>query len=113
MVGNPDPSDGVKDFLIIGDDGLPTGSINFDQVQNAGADLAFKLAAHAGDEEKTRETLREALKIHGHEGIGYILMNAIPLLVDDILSPSFDIMQTATGANPRAKMAEIGGMNHE
>ena len=100
----------VNDFIIVGDDGLPVGSLNLEQLQNDGADLAFKLAAHAGDEQKTKATLREAVVKHGHEGIGYILMNAIPLLVDDILAPSFDLMQTATGADPRAKMAEIGGI---
>ncbi|WP_431710707.1 hypothetical protein [Glutamicibacter uratoxydans] len=103
--------DGINDFLIMGDDGLPVGSLNLEQVQNDGANLAFKLAAHAGDETKTRATLREALETHGHDGIGYVLMNAIPLLTDDILGPSFDVMQAATGADPRAKMAEIGGLN--
>lgn len=103
--------EGVNDFLIVGDDGLPVGSLNIEQLQDDGANLAFKLAAHAGDEAQTRATLREAIQQHGHESIGYILMNAIPLLVDDILAPSFDVMQTATGADPRAKMAEIGGIN--
>lgn len=102
--------EGVNDFLIMGDDGLPVGSIDLEQLQNDGANLAFKLAAHAGDEAKTKATLREAVETHGHEGIGYVLMNAIPLLTDDILGPSFDIMATATGTNPRAKMAEIGGI---
>ncbi|MGP5599917.1 hypothetical protein ACTXPG_14225 [Glutamicibacter arilaitensis] len=100
----------TTDFLIVGDDGLPVGSLNVEQLQNDGANLAFKLAAHAGDEAKTKATLREAVEAHGHEGIGYVLMNAIPLLTDDILGPSFDIMATATGTNPRAKMAEIGGI---
>ncbi|MGP5026773.1 hypothetical protein ACTXI4_16545 [Glutamicibacter ardleyensis] len=102
--------EGVTDFLIVGDDGLPVGSVNLEQLQNDGANLAFKLAAHAGDESKTRATLAEAVVKHGHEGIGYVLMNAIPLLTDDILGPSFDVMQAATKSDPRAKMAEIGGI---
>lgn len=103
--------EGVNDFIITGSNGLPVGSLKLDQLQDDGANLAFKLAAHAGDKAQTKATLREAIQQHGHESIGYILMNAIPLLVDDILAPSFDVMQTATGADPRAKMAEIGGIN--
>lgn len=100
----------TTDFLIVGDDGLPVGSLNLEQLQSDGANLAFKLAATAGDEAKTKATLREAVIKHGHEGIGYILMNAIPLLTDDILGPAFDVMQAATSTDPRAKMAEIGGI---
>ncbi|MGO2327636.1 hypothetical protein ACTXM3_18250 [Glutamicibacter arilaitensis] len=103
--------EGINDFLIVGDDGLPVGSLNLEQIQNDGANLAFQLAANAGDEAKTRATLREAIRHHGNDGIGYVLVNAIPLLVDDILGPSFDVMQSATRADPRAKMAEIGGLN--
>lgn len=105
--------EGINDFLIVGDDGLPVGSLNLEQIQNDGANLAFQLAANAGDEAKTRATLREAIRHHGNDGIGYVLVNAIPLLVDDILGPSFDVMQSATRADPAPKWQKLEDSTNE
>lgn len=100
----------TSNFIIITDDAsLPIGTMDVDKIQDDGLDLAFQLAAHSGDEDKTEQILAEQVEIHGPRGIGYVLMVAIKNLTNDILAGAFDVMEAATGTKPRAKMAEIAG----
>lgn len=99
-----------SNILIVDDSGMPIASMNPDQLQNDGADLAFRLAAHCGNEERTQQTLAQAITQHGTDSIGYVLTAAIRLLTDDILAGAFDVMAMTPGVDPRAKMAEIGGV---
>lgn len=98
----------MTDNVIITDEnGFPTGSMDVEQVQRDGLDLAFRLAAICGDETKTEQLLAGAVEQHGTEGIGYVLIAAIKHMTNDILDGAFDVMESATGAKPRTKMAEI------
>lgn len=97
-------------FIITDEKGIPSSSMDSDQIQNDGADLAFQLAANCGDESQTSATLAQAITRHGNDGITYVLISAIRLLTDDILGPAFDLTDKSTGLNTRAKMAEIGNL---
>lgn len=100
----------TQNIIITDNTGMPVGSMNVEQVQNDGLNLAFKLAAHCGDEPKTEQLLAEAVEQHGTAGIGYVLIAAIKHMTNDILAGAFDVMESATGTKPRAKMAEIADM---
>lgn len=97
-------------IIVTDENGMPIASMDPEQIQNDGADLAFRLASHCGDERRTQETLANAITQHGTQALGYVLIAAIRLMIDDILAGAFDVMGTATGTDPRAKMAEIGGL---
>ena len=97
-------------FIITDETGLPIGTMDVDKIQNDGMDLAFRLASHSGDEDKTEQILAEQVEHHGPQGIGYVLMAAIKHLTNDILAGAFDVMEAATGTKPRSKMAEIAAI---
>lgn len=98
-------------FMVVDDDGAPLGMMDMDRIQDDGLNLAFTLAAHCGDEDKTEQILAEQVKYHGTQGIGYVLIAAIKHMTNDILAGAFDVMEAATGTEPRAKMAEIAAMD--
>ena len=100
----------TQNIIITDNTGMPVGSMNVEQVQNDGLNLAFSLAAHCGDEPKTEQLLAEAVEQHGTAGIGYVLIAAIKHMTNDILAGAFDFMEATPGLDPRAKMAEIGNM---
>jgi len=103
-------NDAPDTILIVDENGLPVGAMDAKQIQDDGLNLALTLAAHCGDEARTEQILSEHLMRHGTQGIGYVLTAAIKHMTNDILAGAFDVMEVATGAQPRAKMAEIAGM---
>ncbi|WP_427018608.1 hypothetical protein ACQCSX_08785 [Pseudarthrobacter sp. P1] len=102
----------TTNFIITDATGMPTAAVDVDKIQDDGLNLAFRLAAHSGDEDKTGEILAQAVAQHGTSGIGYVLIAAIKHMTNDILAGAFDVMEAATGTKPRAKMAEFADMEH-
>lgn len=94
-------------YIIVDDNGMPTGTMDVDQIQNDGLHLAFALAAHCGDEPKTEQILAEHITRHTTQGLALVLVAAMKSMTNDILAGAFDVMQETTGYDPRAKMAEI------
>lgn len=97
-------------YIIVDDNGMPTGTMDVDQIQNDGLHLAFALAAHCGDERKAEQILAEQIQRHTTHGLALVLVAAIKHMTNDILAGAFDFMEATPGLDPRAKMAEIGAM---
>lgn len=96
-------------FIIVDDDGMPTGTMDVGQIQDDAMELVFSLAATCGDEDKTEQILADHVTRHDDRGLALVLIAAIKTMTNDILAGAFDVME-ATGENPREKMAEIGGI---
>lgn len=95
-------------YIIVDDNGMPTATMDVEQIQTDATDLVFSLAAHCGDEAKTEQILTEHITRHSTHGLALVLVAAMKSMTNDILAGAFDVMQTTTGLDPRAKMAEIG-----
>lgn len=100
----------IDNVILTDENGFPTGSMDVKQIQRDGLDLAFRLAAICGDEGETERILADEIERQGTPGIGFVVIAAIKHMTNDILAGAFDVMETATGTKPRAKMAEIAAM---
>ncbi|ALE05522.1 hypothetical protein AL755_08575 [Arthrobacter sp. ERGS1:01] len=96
-------------YIILDDNGMPTATMDIDQIQTDAMGLVFSLAAHCGDEAKTEEILAEQVTLHTTHGLSLVFIAALKSMTNDILAGAFDVMEATTGAKPREKMAELGG----
>ena len=82
------------------------GSTTYAQVRRDSVRLAFALAKNAGDRQFTSSAITEALASHDPRSAGFVVINALEHVVNDILSSAFDTLQL-TGFDPRQALAAI------
>lgn len=93
-------------YMIVGDDGEPLGILDLDAIQDEGTKLAFNLAANCNDPEALDRIQAETLTRVGVASFHYIVANALRVMTEHILSPSFDVAQ-AHGTDLRAGMRAV------
>lgn len=97
----------TTNYIIVDDNGMPTGSMDVEQVQEDAINLALTLAAHSGDEPKVEQILMGQVTRHTTHGLSLVLIAAIKHMTNDIVAGAFNFMEATPGLYPRAKMAEI------
>lgn len=93
-------------YLILDDDGVPTGIINMDQVHTEGTRFAFALAAVCDDPTAMGAVQDDTLARLGVDMFSYVAACAVRVMAEHILSPAFDVAKVYD-TDLRAGMAAI------
>ncbi|BBZ04890.1 hypothetical protein MCHIJ_43270 [Mycolicibacterium chitae] len=91
MTNNEIPSEAI----IVGDDGLPIGHVNFDQLTSDATLLMYAMAATAGDDDATDEVAIKWSGTHDPDYFGYLAASALSLMTRCILAPTLDAAAAA------------------
>lgn len=102
--------------VIVGADGIPTGTIDLDQMATDATRLMYELVATAGDDADTDRVLADWVACYDPEYFGYLAAAAMSLMVRYVLAPTLDA-SAAVGLDLRpglksaaaAADAELGG----
>ena len=82
--------------IITGDDGIPVGHININQLQRDATLLMYAYAATAGDDDATDYVAAEWLERLGDpEYVGYVCASALSLMTRHVLGPVLDAAEQA------------------
>ena len=84
----------MTSFVIVDNDGMPTGSVDMDVITTAGTKLAFDLAANASDPTRVQQISAQVLAEQGTSAFGLICATALRIVVEDILDPVLDVTET-------------------
>jgi hypothetical protein len=83
-------------YLVTEGDGTPIGFFDLGKVDQDGTDLAFKLAAIAGDEPAVDKLLAETLARVGAEAYGFTAASALRTVIVGIVSGLTDVAEVAS-----------------
>ena len=93
--------------MIVGDDGIPTGVVNFAQIHSEATILMYQYAAAAGNDEAVNAVALELLNRHDTDTVGYVNAAALSLIVRCVIAPMLEtIDKLAPNLDFRAKLAE-------
>lgn len=93
--------------MIVGDDGIPTGMVDFAQIQSEATILIYAYAAAAGDDATVDAVALELLNEHDADTVGYVNAAALSLMVRCVIAPMLEtIDRLAPNLDFRAKLAE-------
>jgi hypothetical protein len=76
--------------IIVDDNGMPTGHINFDRLQSDATMLMYQMAATAGDNTATDRVGAQWAAAHEPDYFGYLCSAALSLMTRCILAPTLD-----------------------
>lgn len=93
-------------YMIVGDQGEPIAVVDMEKITDEGTNFAFTMAAHSNDPAVLDRIQAAVLQRVGPEAFGYICANALRVMTQEILSPSFDVAM-AYGTDLRAGMLAI------
>ncbi|CAJ1505688.1 hypothetical protein [[Mycobacterium] burgundiense] len=79
-----------SDAYIVGDDGLPIGHINIDQLTSDATLMMYEMAASAGDDAATDQVAIRWSGTHDPDYFGYLAAAALSLITRNILAPVLD-----------------------
>lgn len=99
-------NDDNSTHLVVDDNGLPIGIFDADMITDEGTRFAFALAAACDEPDAVQRIQAETLARVGTASFGYVAASALSVMVEHILSPSFDVAQ-AHGTDLRAGMRAI------
>jgi len=104
-------------IIITDENGIPAGVMDPEQLQNEGAELAFQLAEHCGDEPHTQALIHQMYQQYGPQGIRYVLIAAVRVLNDGILASIIDGLEkqgvtSDTRATIASSKAQVLGQEH-
>jgi hypothetical protein len=93
-------------YMIVDGNGEPLGMLDLDAIHEEGTKFAFALAAVCNDPDALDRLQYETLRRVGVASFHYIVANALRVMAQHILSPSFDVAR-AHGTDLRAGMRAI------
>lgn len=79
-----------SEAIIIGDDGLPVGHVDLDQLTSDATLLMYEMAAAAGDDAATDQVAIRWTSTHDPDYFGYLAATALSLMTRHILAPTLD-----------------------
>jgi hypothetical protein len=77
--------------IVIDDDGLPVGHIDFDRLQSDATMLMYQMATTAGDNNATDQVGAKWAGAHEPDYFGYLCSAALSLMTRCILAPTLDV----------------------
>ncbi|BBY42185.1 hypothetical protein [Mycolicibacterium celeriflavum] len=87
--------------FIVGDNGLPLGHINIDQLQADATLLMYEMAAAAGNDTATDQVSIKWASTHDPDYFGYLCAAALSLMTRHVLAPTLDVTaQLGTDLRP-------------
>lgn len=93
--------------MIVGDDGIPTGMVDFTQIQSEATILMYSYAAAAGSDAAVDAVALDLLNEHDTDTVGYLNAAALSLIVRCVVAPMLEtIDKLAPNLDFRAKLAE-------
>lgn len=110
MTINDDPNLDA-DFLVMSEQGEPIGVFNPQQIIDEGTKFAFDLAAVCDSPILVKQVQQKTLERVGSEMFGYVCANALDVMTEHILAPSFELAK-AYGTDLQAGMAAIAKGEH-
>lgn len=93
-----------NNYLIVDENGVPSGSADLDQIQTAATILGFDLAAASDCPADVDRLLEAALAEHGPKGIGYVLGAALRHVVVNVLAPVLEVTD---------ELHKVGALSHD
>ncbi|MBY6708480.1 hypothetical protein HQ308_16895 [Rhodococcus sp. BP-241] len=95
------------DYMLVGENGVPTGFVDLDQITIDATVLMYQQAAVAGDDDAVDGVVHEFMAGRSADEIGYITAAALSLMTRHIVAPLLDVAdQAAPQFNFRAKLVE-------
>ncbi|OZF00550.1 hypothetical protein [Rhodococcoides fascians] len=93
--------------MIVGDDGIPTGVVDFTQIQSEATILMYTYAAAAGNDDDIDAAALDLMRNNNVDSVGYINAAALSLMVRCVVAPMLETIETlAPALDFRAKLAE-------
>lgn len=93
-------------YVVTDDAGTPIGMFDADVITTEGTKLAFAMAAVCDDRAALLRVQEETLSRVGPDSYGYIAGNALAVMSEHILGPTFKVAR-AYGTDLQAGMAAI------
>lgn len=93
-------------YLVTAEDGSPLGMFDPDQISTEGTKFAFDLARVCDDPAEILRVQEETLERVGSASYGYVCANALAVMAEYILGPSFEVAR-AYGTDLQAGMRDI------
>lgn len=97
--------------IIVGDDGMPIGHVNFDQLTTDATLLMYEMACTAGDDTATDKVAIKWAGRHDPDYFGYLCASALSLMTRHILGPTLEVTDTV-GVNLRAGLKQASADAH-
>nr|WP_141215419.1 hypothetical protein [Rhodococcus sp. 15-649-1-2] len=93
--------------MIMGEDGTPTGVVDFAEIQSEATILMYAYAAAAGNDDDVDAVALDFMRRHDVDAVGYVNAAALSLIVRCVIAPMLEtIDQLAPGLDFRGKLAE-------
>jgi hypothetical protein len=93
-------------YFVTDDNGQPIGVFDVDVITTEGTKLAFAMAAVCDDKDALLRVQQDTLNRVGPDSFGYIVGNALAVMAEYILGPTFKVTR-AYGNDLQAGMAAI------
>lgn len=93
-------------YVVTDDNGQPIGVFDVDVITTEGTKLAFAMAAVCDDKDALLQVQQDLLNRVGPDSFGYIVGNALAVMAEHILAPTFAVTR-AYGTDVQAGMAAI------
>ncbi|MFA7511123.1 MAG: hypothetical protein WCZ29_11640 [Mycolicibacterium vanbaalenii] len=97
--------------IIVGDDGLPIGHVNFDQLTADATLLMYDMAVTAGDDDATDKVAMKWAGAHEPDYFGYLCASALSLMTRHILGPTLDVTDRV-GVDLRTGLKQASAAAH-
>ncbi|MEH6794021.1 MAG: hypothetical protein V7694_07770 [Rhodococcus sp. (in: high G+C Gram-positive bacteria)] len=93
--------------MIVGDDGIPTGMVDFAEIQSEATILMYAYAAAAGNDDAVDAVALDLMRRNNVDAVGYINAAALSLIVRCVIAPMLEtIDKLAPNLDFRGKLAE-------